>query len=510
MTIVEHVLKESTYMVVHSHPSSQEWNGLNMTTQKWLERLLSSRKLSITRLSSMLGYKSPTSIKRILHNRANEASARQLTRRLEQCASLQLTPVELQSLMEAVRMEAVGEEQYFGNREMEKLLQGVQANEGHVAVLSLADGCSMDLDALSEHATEIRIILLNTCYAPIQHWLSSLLDGKKASVRHFLAPAADAPSAIHSINALSEIAFFPQYEAYTVKLESLEKMQSKGLLYSDAMLCSYQDRDGLNKEDLIVFIGNGQALRRTIAAGTSSLAPFFEINTDLCENMKRSFPECRTFPDYLEFIRQFTALELDRNTYRLKPDICIDIIPTHILKAAGLEGNLPKVDGFEQLINAFETVFTTRYNNALTKRRVTHLVMKRDAMRRFAQTGVATDQFWGFRPYTIPERIEIFETLLKQQLQNPYFHLNFLKDDHFVRNSEIGYYEGLGMLMLPDHTTYDLINAQYSEVMITQVDFCERFKNYYLHTILRTEVIAPQECLDFLREQIRTLKKLPL
>lgn len=477
-----------------------------MTTREWLEYLLSSRKLSINRLSTMLGYKSPTSIKRILHNHMSSTSIQQLTRRLEQCASLQLTSIELQQLIEAARIELFGEEQFFGNREMEKLLQGVKANEGHVEVLSLADRSIMVLDALYEQATEIRAILLNTCNAPIQHWLSNLLDTRNASVRHFLVSATDAPSAIHNINALSDIAFFPRYEAFTIKLELMEKMQSKGLLYSDAMLCSYQDRDGLNKEDLIVFMGNGQALRRTIAAGKSSLAPFFEIDTDLCENLKRSFPECRTFPDYLEFIRQFTALELDRNTYRLKPDICIDIIPTHILKAAGLEGNLPKVDGFEQLINAFETVFTTRYNNALTKRRVTHLVMKRDAMRRFAQTGVATDQFWGFRPYTIPERIEIFETLVKQQLQNPYFHLNFLKDDHFVRNSEIGYYEGLGMLMLPDHTTYDLINAQYSEVMITQVDFCERFKNYYLHTILRTEVIAPQECLDFLREQIRTLR----
>lgn len=495
-------------MVAHSHHISQEWNVSNMTTQRWLESLLSSRKLSITKLAVTLGYRSPTSLKRILHNRANIASIQQLMRRLEQCASLQLTPVELRSLMEVVRMEAVGEEQYLGNREMEMLLQGTRANVGHIAVLSLADGSSMDLDALYEYATEIRITLLNTCYAPVQHWLLTLLDVKKASVRHFLAPAADAPSAIHSINALSEIAFFPQYEAYTVKLESMENMDSKGLLYSDAMLCTYRDRDGWDKEDLIVFMGKGQAILRTIAAGETSLAPFFEIDTSLCENMKRSFPECRTFPDYLEFIRQFTALELDRNTYRLKPDICIDIIPTHILKAAGLEGNLPKVDGFNELIDAFETIFITRYNNALTKRRVTHLVMKREAMRRFAQTGVATDQFWGFRPYTIPERIEIFETLLTQQQQNPYFHLNFLKDDHFVRNSEIGYYEGLGMLMLPDHTTYDLINAQYSEVMITQTDFCERFKNYYLHTILRTEVISPQECLDFLREQIIVLNKM--
>ena len=476
-----------------------------MTTQIWLQQLMVTRQVSIKRLSLLLGYKSPTSLARILHAKANSDSIQQLAERIRLCDQIELTSREQRQLNAAVKMDLLGADQYFSNLEMEKLLKGLPANEGHIRVCNVADGSTCDLETLYRQAADIRMVLYNCHNAPIYPWLSTLLSENGASIRHIIVPAADARDAIHAINAISEVAFYPRYEGYVLKAETMAAWPSKGLAGSDALFCSYRDQNGTAWEDFITLIGENQALRRTEVAASLSFAPFFELDLQRCESIKRTFPQCKSFPDYLEFIRQFSALETDRNTYRLKPDICVDIIPTHILKAAGLGGNLPKVEGFDALIDAFEVLFSQRIHNVFTKHRVTHLVMKRAAMRNFTQSGFATDHFWGFRPYTREERIEIYETLIDHQQHNPYFHLNFLKDDSFVRDAEIGYYEGLGMLFLPTHTPYDL-HDRYAEVMITQTDFCERFKNYYLQTILRNEVISPQETLAFLREQVQKLK----
>jgi hypothetical protein len=478
-----------------------------MTTQVWLSDFLTTRRISIKHFSRLLGYKSPTSVARILQGRANAMSVAQLAERFGECRALPLTQEESQALREAVKLDLFGADQYYSNLEMEQLLRGNRPNRGAVQVQNLNDATFCDLQTLYLQANDIHIILLNCRFAPIYGWLSTLIDQRGASVRHLLVPAANVQTAIHGINAITEIVFSPQYAGYVLKPEAMEAMSTRGMLTADALLCAYRDADGQPKEDLITFQNGTRALRKTFAGGQGGLAPFFSVDPSLLGSIKRTFPQCKTLPDYYEFIRQFSALETDRNTYRIKPDICIDIVPTHILKAVGLGGNLPPVEGLAQLIDAFEGLFSARIQNAFTKHRVTHLVMKRGAMRDFVQTGVATDHFWGFRPYTPAERLEIFETLMDQQINNPYFHLNFLKDDDFVRDTELGYYEGLGMLILPEHTPYDL-HDRYSEVMITQKDFCEGFKTYYLHYLLRYEVISPQESIAFLREQMKTLQEM--
>lgn len=475
-----------------------------MTTQVWLSQFLATRKISMKHLSRLLGYRSPTSIARILQGHANQMSITQLTERFDSCSALTLSQQDSQGLKEAVKRDVFGAEQYESNLEMERLLRGSQFNIGNIQVQNADDATACELNTLYMNATRIRILLLNCRFAPIYHWLSALIAQRGATMRHVLVPTSNAQTAIHGINAITEVAFYPQYEGFVIQQGAMDAMTTRGLLQADALLCTYCDSDGQDREDFIVFTEEGRAIRKTFSSSHGGLAPFFAVDTTLCHSIKRTFPQCKSLPEYLEFIRQFSALEEDRNTYRIKPDICIDIVPTHILKAAGVGGNLPPVEGLSQLIDAFEELFSARIRNALTKHRVTHLIMKRSAMRAFVQTGTATDHFWGFRPYTPAERLEIFETLIEQQNSNPYFHLNFLKDDDFVRDTELGYYEGLGMLILPEHTPYDL-HDRYAEVMITQKDFCEAFKTYYLHYLLRYEVISPKESMAFLREQVKTL-----
>ena len=105
------------------------------------------------------------------------------------------------------------------------------------------------------------------------------------------------------------------------------------------------------------------------------------------------------------------------------------------------------------------------------------------------------------RPYTLKEREVILSELLKQQQDNPYVHFYFLKDDATLRDVEIAYYEGEGMLILDSETDYNLEQG-HSEVLITHERMLSLFKEFFMNQLLQEYVCTEPETVDFLRHLI--------
>ena len=133
--------------------------------------------------------------------------------------------------------------------------------------------------------------------------------------------------------------------------------------------------------------------------------------------------------------------------------------------------------------------------------------MKRSAMRRFAQTGKTTDHFWMMEAYTPAERIEILESLLEQQRDNPYMHMYFLKDDDAIRDVEIAYYEDLGMLFLEADTDYNL-EAGHSEVLITHQEALRLYREFFTNVLLAQYVLPESETCRFFEELIEEVGRM--
>ena len=155
-----------------------------------------------------------------------------------------------------------------------------------------------------------------------------------------------------------------------------------------------------------------------------------------------------------------------------------------------------------EIVDAFRQIYRDRVRNTFQKRRVAKTIMKRGAMVRFARTGRTTDHFWGMRPFTPDERLRILRQLLDQMENNPYFYVYFLRDNDFLRDVEIAYYEGLGVLVLDSDTDYEL-EKSHSEVMIVHGEFMRMFKEYFERALISEQVLSRRESLDFMNELIR-------
>ena len=66
---------------------------------------------------------------------------------------------------------------------------------------------------------------------------------------------------------------------------------------------------------------------------------------------------------------------------------------------------------------------------------------------------------------------------------------------------EIGLYEGMGTLLNKPFTHYDL-SGDHTETLITQKEFCECYKKYFVHDLLDKRVIGQEETIKVLDELI--------
>ncbi len=222
------------------------------------------------------------------------------------------------------------------------------------------------------------------------------------------------------------------------------------------------------------------------------------VNQENYLSIKRTYFECTAFEDYIKYSEDYAALERNHAIWKIKPDICVDQIPAWILKKAVREGPIPQDEQFASVLDALEEIYRKRFENTYSKRKHAYNIHKRNAMYKFALTGKTTDHFWGMRPFTPKERIIILSEILKQQVVNPYVHMYFLRDDAAIRDVEIAYYEGVGMLILESDTDYNLEDG-HSEIMITHQEMLNLYREFYMEVLIREYVYPESETCNYLR-----------
>ena len=288
---------------------------------------------------------------------------------------------------------------------------------------------------------------------------------------------------------------------YTRRRKPIGQEQDSGLNESDWLIVSLVDLEGEKRSEMILFSGS--------ASGTLMEVPFMDekhlilmgLDKQLYKPIKRNYFDCIAFEDYITYSKNYAALERDHSIWKIKPDVGVDQIPAWILVQAVREGPVPADDQFTEVLDKLGRIYRDRYKNSFAKHKHCYTVFKRGAMRRFAMTGKTADHFWMMRPYTPKEREVILSELLKQQGNNPYVHFYFLKDDATLRDVEIAYYEGEGMLILDSETDYNLEQG-HSEVLITHERMLSLFKEFFMNQLLQEYVCTESETADYLRHLI--------
>lgn len=471
--------------------------------RQFVEQMRKARGLSQGELAQRLGYKSATSVARILQDKANMDSVNRFCQLLKEHDGLALSDEEVSDLDRILEKKKFSSQEYAATEVLRELLH----EDPPLTDPLLEDAVSGECKTLLETYTPIRnlrITILNCEMIPFFGAIARLVRENSAEVKHYLSSDQNLIRTVMTIRAVLPILYEERYNGYTSEYNRDDVPQlPRGISTTDVMLCEYEREDN-PWHDLVIFQsvskglrfsfpGNGQVVYRMMSDVFRTASPIRNADID------------RLRSDYLAYFRFCTDLEKDRSVYRIKPDFAVEQIPVEICRRALEES--PAAHRLAGLgdVDALEAIFRERQNNAMSKRQAQHHVFKQKAVWKFVRTGRLSDHFWAFRPLTMDERLAVLQSLLEQYNTNPYFHLYFLKDEDAMRDEEIVCYDGVGLVIIKAGTDYDL-SSNHSETMVEQKDFLRIYRNFFLHSVLTCNVHPEHKTRKTLMEMIQYCK----
>lgn len=478
----------------------------------FLKRIARKNGITMGALTTELGYRSKTSLERLMNGSTRDASLERFEENVR--AAFELTEEEQAQLHEAVQVARQGEEQYLVGLKVWDFVSGKQPEQ--TKELEITDVLTGEPVSLIKRYSgrKVRAAVFNCQYITgLFNLLHALLGEEGVEARHYMFIDSDGVRTMSALNTLMQVFYMKGYSGYTFTATPEEKASHCGINAADAAIFDYYDDNGMPCEDIIVFTGAQSGRLLTYRGAQGRTERLLGIDTRTFESIKRTYFDCGALEDYVRYSENYAALEYNRSIWKLKPDVGVDQIPMHVLAQAFMRAPVPEEVGnvyseaFHDTFAELRDIYERRFRNTCTKRKPVYTIMKRSAMRRFAQTGKTTDHFWMMEAYTPAERIEILESLLEQQRDNPYMHMYFLKDDDAIRDVEIAYYEDLGMLFLEADTDYNL-EAGHSEVLITHQEALRLYREFFTNVLLAQYVLPESETCRFFEELIEEVGRM--
>lgn len=461
----------------------------------YIRQIIRARGLTLQGLSTLLGYKSATSLARIMQETANRESLVKFANRLRSCPSLTLSKQEATRLDDLIELHDIGLDDYGAMLSLRRMIRGEPAAAPGKLMLQTPDGGQQSFLAHFSGYSPQRILLLNSEQVPMYSDLIMLMQWSSVSVEHYLYTGTSNMHSVHSLHATLPLLYLSGYHSYSYTLDFDPFLSTRGLITSDILLIDYHDAAGHSGSEMIIFTApcEGKVLPSPISIDT-----FRQLLPPIEDMHPISTPVPHT--DLISYAAFCLELEHDHSVYRLKPDVGIEQIPVEILMKAISDEAPPEI---QHALPRLRGIFTEHYQNMLTKPNPQYHIMKRRDMWRFVQTGRMSDHLWCCRAFTPSERVEILQFLLDLMVDHRNFHLYFLKDDDALRDEEIVLYEGRGLSIFKPGSDYSLIDsANHAEVLITQPEFLSVFKRFYVESTLRYRVEPQDVAVQELRAMI--------
>lgn len=470
-----------------------------MDMKQFIRQLQASRKLSMNDLALLLGYKSATSVARIVQDKANAESVTRFGQLLKDSEDIALTDEEASQLDSILEKKKLGSDEYAAADIIRRLLR----EDSPLVDPVLVDSGTGEKQTLLERYLPmqgLRIMVLNCEAVDLFAALARLTSRGIARVEHYLYSDQSLIRTVMAVRAVLPLLHDDAYFGAMASCSREELVKSpRGILLGDVMVCEYE-KDGTPWFDLIVFQREGWGMLFSFPGKSHHVYHMVESIVKRAVPIRN--PGLGKFgTDYAAYIRYWTDLERDRAVYRIKPDPGMEQVPLHAWLRAFRDGPAAGESALAAQMGDLAEIFRQRQWNAQTKKQAQHHVFKQRAMWKFVRTGRLSDQFWAFDSLTVKERLETLQNMLEQHTNNPFYQVHFLKDEDAIRNDEIVCYEGTGVSLIKAGTDYNL-TGRHSETMLTQPEFVKIFRSVFLHSILQYHVQPEYKTRKILLEMI--------
>ncbi|MBQ4265123.1 MAG: hypothetical protein IJB85_06390 [Clostridia bacterium] len=483
-----------------------------------LKEMLKEKRISASEVARLMAYKSRNSVFRILDGTGGHSVCEAFFEKLKEENPLALSEEGFTVLAQALEVTRVGEHAFMSNRAMRELLMNVSLEPEEHRVRIDASNTPEDprfhdaLDAMAQ-GRKAYLTITGCCDRPIfdalrEHIYKTDLSCE-VKVRHIVYTGAE--EIVHNISAIQPLLYSDVYTAYCLEPGMFSK-ERESVFRMNCVYLHIQDAQGQWYNQMIPLVDKGVfiAMRRTRGGGSEPFQKYFKDDLARMPLLKADFSKAGRLEDYQSYTQACRQLERNRAIYTIKPDVPLNFIHPDILLPCVAEGfaamgeDDPK--GFEAFLREIERIHLARWENFFSKKKVNHTIFSREAMEQFARTGRQSDHFFAIRPYTGQERTQILTHLRKQEAENPHFHIHFFKEDFTPPLTEIGLYEGVGTLLTKPYTHYNLAD-DHAEAVLTQPEFCECYKEFFVKDLLAKHVVSREETLHIMDQLIEIARQ---
>ena len=460
-----------------------------MELKKMLVRMMERRGLSKAGLAYALGYKSATSVTRVMEGVCGRESAGEFLQRVVSCAPLALTAEEKRDLISCLDSRELGEENEGLYDAFAYLLENIYRTRCEPAFRELI---MEKARKACRDCVRMGIVLFNCVDEGLSWEICRAMEKQPfpITIDHYILMSQSLTRLPGMVKAVLPLLHTPNYRCRTVNIQ--EEGARRGIFGADAALLTFEYLGGEEKQYLSCMYGDKGAVTIPLPRHFEAEDLFFPP-----ENIRRINGE--GVPNPQEGMDRYLAfccdLERGHAVYQVKPSLGMEQIPADILISAALDEEGLAPEQLKELV----PMLKNREKNMLSKKKAQYHVFKEEDMRRFVLTGRVEDHPVLLRSFTPPERVRILRRLEDRQKNDPYFHLLFFREGDRWLNDEVTLYEDAGLSIVKPGTDYSP-NGFHSETLLVEPrEFLEAYKSFFLNRLIRTRCRDGRESAGILR-----------
>ena len=475
-----------------------------------LKGILENRNISASELARMMAYKSRNSIFRVLDEAGGHSARQAFFERLIGEDPLSLDDGERAALEQALEVSRVGRQVFLSNCAMREMLMNHDSQEDRLRlrVDAISDRDDPDFKKAlreMEHCKIAYVTITGCCDREVFEALREQAYRTditcEVRIAHLIYTGEE--EIVRNISAIQPLLYCDFYRAYCVE-PGVWSREREAFFRQNCIYMLMQNKRNEWYRQTLVQVDKGvfASVGKIPASRQDPFSRYFADDVRKMPMLKSEVPGGGKVENYLDYTENCRKLEANRAAYTIKPDIALNCIhPDILLPCVREEFWQTAGEQAQALREEFYRIHLARWENYFSGRKMNHIIFSREAMERFARTGRQSDHFFAVRDYTSEERVKILMELKRQAQENPNFCMNFFKDSFKPPMTEVGLYEGAGTLMTKPQTNYDLA-ADHAEALVTQKEFCQRYKEFYVEYLLVRHVMSKEETLALMDELI--------
>lgn len=462
-----------------------------LTFAQCLQKLMLEYQLNSTSVASLIGGR--VALRKLLQD---EASAAKRKEAFEKLVSADLfSSADCKRLSEALEVSRIGVEAYQFQRSIRYVLTGEISDDFFIQPLKTDKGALLSdrLEPLQKAET-INILCVNCSSHSLFSVLIPLFADKERKIRlqHYIHADAYANTAANFIAVVYPLFFDRRYEAFGINRTGAAPHYLGGNLLAIQAKCSGE------RMEYFFVISNDHCAYEMPKAASGDMFAFIRTLVESVSPAPYSLKQNIGHPnDFHSLYMGHFSHELNRVTYTISSDLLIQQVPTEIAVSALREKQMLPPQEMEELIRTTAPIHEQRYQNQYCKKKPDYRVMTILGCKRFLDTGLNTDHFYGFRAFTPEERKRIFGEMLKQARENPYFIVHLVKEKAYNNRYTIVCYDKLGVSVDYSTTDYSWEVDDHS-LFLTYPEFTRQYLDFYLKIIVKEKCYPEEESIQIL------------